>query len=228
MTKVKRAVSLLLTIVMMLSFMAIPADAEENFVVSVSNETATVTEEKGQDVTVDIDISGLGNADGWSALTFYVYYDSDVLTYKKWAPGSAYTAAKSAIEAESGTVSATIRAEKDAQDANGNQNYDEMCVGVAVTATDMNSDPAKMTGNGTYWKITFTAKEDLESQELPLKLVCIKTVFNGDSTVLPTTKDGSITINGVTPTLNAVTLDKDSVTVNGADGATVTAAATSA
>ena len=34
MTKVKRAVSLLLTIVMMLSFMAIPADAEENFVVS--------------------------------------------------------------------------------------------------------------------------------------------------------------------------------------------------
>ena len=57
MTKVKRAVSLLLTIVMMLSFMAIPADAEENFVVSVSNETAIVTEEKGQDVTVDIDIS---------------------------------------------------------------------------------------------------------------------------------------------------------------------------
>lgn len=228
MTKVKRAVSLLLTIVMMLSFMAIPADAEENFVVSVSNETATVTEEKGQDVTVDIDISGLGNADGWSALTFYVYYDSDVLTYKKWAPGSAYTAAKSAIEAESGTVSATIRAEKDAQDANGNQNYDEMCVGVAVTATDMNSDPAKMTGNGTYWKITFTAKEDLESQELPLKLVCIKTVFNGDSTVLPTTKDGSITINGVTPTLDTVALNENTVTVDGTNGATVNAKATSA
>ena len=228
MTKIKRAVSLLLTIVMMLSFMAIPADAEENFVVSVSNETATVTEEKGQDVTVDIDISGLGNADGWSALTFYVYYDSDVLTYKKWAPGSAYTAAKSAIEAESGTVSATIRAEKDAQDANGNQNYDEMCVGVAVTATDMNSDPAKMTGNGTYWKITFTAKEDLESQELPLKLVCIKTVFNGDSTVLPTTKDGSITINGVTPTLDTVALNENTVTVDGTNGATVNAKATSA
>lgn len=228
MTKIKRAVSLLLTIVMMLSFMAIPADAEENFVVSVSNETATVTEEKGQDVTVDIDISGLGNADGWSALTFYVYYDSDVLTYKKWVPGSAYTAAKSAIEAESGTVSATIRAEKDAQDANGNQNYDEMCVGVAVTATDMNSDPAKMTGNGTYWKITFTAKEDLESQELPLKLVCIKTVFNGDSTVLPTTKDGSITINGVTPTLDTVALNENTVTVDGTNGATVNAAATSA
>ena len=208
--------------------MAIPADAEENFVVSVSNETATVTEEKGQDVTVDIDISGLGNADGWSALTFYVYYDSDVLTYKKWAPGSAYTAAKSAIEAESGTVSATIRAEKDAQDANGNQNYDEMCVGVAVTATDMNSDPAKMTGNGTYWKITFTAKEDLESQELPLKLVCIKTVFNGDSTVLPTTKDGSITINGVTPTLDTVALNENTVTVDGTNGATVNAKATSA
>ena len=208
--------------------MAIPADAEENFVVSVSNETATVTEEKGQDVTVDIDISGLGNADGWSALTFYVYYDSDVLTYKKWVPGSAYTAAKSAIEAESGTVSATIRAEKDAQDANGNQNYDEMCVGVAVTATDMNSDPAKMTGNGTYWKITFTAKEDLESQELPLKLVCIKTVFNGDSTVLPTTKDGSITINGVTPTLDTVALNENTVTVDGTNGATVNAAATSA
>lgn len=38
----------------------------------------------------------------------------------------------------------------------------------------------------------------------------------------------SVTINGVTPTLNTVTLDKDSVTVNGTNGATVNAKATSA
>lgn len=38
----------------------------------------------------------------------------------------------------------------------------------------------------------------------------------------------SIHVNGVTPTLNTVTLDKDSVTVNGTTGATVNAAATSA
>lgn len=37
----------------------------------------------------------------------------------------------------------------------------------------------------------------------------------------------SIHVNGVTPTLNAVTLDKDSVTVDGTDGATVNAAAAS-
>lgn len=38
----------------------------------------------------------------------------------------------------------------------------------------------------------------------------------------------SLTINGVTPTLSTVTLDKYSVTVNGTDGATVNATATSA
>ena len=38
----------------------------------------------------------------------------------------------------------------------------------------------------------------------------------------------SVTINGATPTLNTATLNKNTVTVNGADGATVNAAATSA
>ena len=45
---------------------------------------------------------------------------------------------------------------------------------------------------------------------------------------LDATTVGTIAIDGVTPTLNTVTLDKDSATVNGTDGATVNATATSA
>lgn len=49
-----------------------------------------------------------------------------------------------------------------------------------------------------------------------------------DVLTVDATTVSAITINGITPVLNAVTLDESSVTVNGTTGATVNAAATSA
>ena len=105
-----------------------------------------------------------------------------------------------------------------------------MCVAIASTATDSANDPARMTGNGTLWTITFKVNEDLESQELPLSLVCLKATVNGDTSAKPTTVDGKVTVNGVAPEIKTVTLSETNVTVAGGNeaGKLVQATATSA
>lgn len=221
MVKTKRALALLLTVAMTLSCIVLPASAETEptapCTISLSNAEATVTAEKGSDVTVNVDISGLGDGEGWNALTLYAYYDSAILTYKKQVPGDAFKKARDAVQDEGGAVSSQVSAGRDIQDADHDGDKDEYCISIASVATNAESDPARMTGNGTLWTLTFTVKEDLESQTLPLKLVCLKATVNEDTTAMPATVDGTIAVKGVTPTLTSVTLPEgsDPVTVTG-------------
>ena len=111
------------------------------------------------------------------------------------------------------SLSFQIAAEKDAQDANGNNDKEELCVGIAATAA-ASGNPVLVTETGAIWTLTFKAKADLESQQLPLTLVCTKAEVSGDSTIVPVTNGATITINGVAPTLDKVTVtDKDNNTV---------------
>lgn len=221
MVKTKRALALLLTVAMTLSCIVLPASAETEptapCTISLSNAEATVTAEKGSDVTVNVDISGLGDGEGWNALTLYAYYDSAILTYKKQVPGDAFKKARDAVQDAGGAVSSQVSAGRDIQDADQDGDKDEYCISIASVATNAESDPARMTGNGTLWTLTFTVKEDLESQTLPLKLVCLKATVNEDTTAMPATVDGTIAVKGVTPTLSTVTLPEgsDTVTVAG-------------
>lgn len=221
MVKTKRALALLLTVAMTLSCIVLPASAETEptapCTISLSNAEATVTAEKGSDVTVNVDISGLGDGEGWNALTLYAYYDSAILTYKKQVPGDAFKNARDAVQDAGGAVSSQVSAGRDIQDADQDGDKDEYCISIASVATNAESDPARMTGNGTLWTLTFTVKEDLESQTLPLKLVCLKATVNEDTTAMPATVDGTIAVKGVTPTLSTVTLPEgsDTVTVAG-------------
>ena len=234
MVKTKRALALLLTVAMTLSCIVLPASAETEptapCTISLSNAEATVTAEKGSDVTVNVDISGLGDGEGWNALTLYAYYDSAILTYKKQVPGDAFKKARDAVQDEGGAVSSQVSAGRDIQDADHDGDKDEYCISIASVATNAESDPARMTGNGTLWTLTFTVKEDLESQTLPLKLVCLKATVNEDTTAMPATVDGTIAVKGVTPTLTSVTLPEgsDTVTVAGGDTAAQTILATAA
>ena len=228
MERLKKVLSLLLTVAMIASFMVFPASAEETCEVALSNENVTVTQTQGQDVTVSINISGLNDGDGWGALTLYAYYDDSVLTFKDWDYGDTYLTAETAIKKNRGSVTTVISAEKDVQDADKDGNVDEMCVGIVATAIKKDQSPERMAGNGALWTLTFTVNAGLESQKLPIKLVCLKATVNEDTTAMPTTKDGSITINGVTPTLDTVALNENTVTVDGTNGATVNATATSA
>lgn len=102
-----------------------------------------------------------------------------------------------------------------------------MCVAIASTATDAESSPARVTGNGTLWSITFEVSANVETQELPLKLVCLKATVNEVTSAVPAVADGKIIVNGVAPTIGSVSLSPDSVTVNGKDPQTVQATATS-
>ena len=223
----KRCLSVILSLAMLASLLCVPVYAATPCTLTVSDATATVTKTEKQTVDVNIDISELGANDGWAALSLYLYYDSTKMTYKKNVPGNMFKAARNAIQDEGGSVSAQINASKDIQDANNNGDKEEMCVSIASVATDSESNSAKMTGNGTLWTITFEVNEDLESQELPLSLVCLTATVNGDTSAQPTTVGGKITVNGVTPEINAVNLDKAKVTADGSSPVTVKATATS-
>lgn len=213
MMKVKRMLAFVLALAMTLSLVVFPASAEEAFTVSLSDTTATVTQTEGQEVTVDVNVSGLKEGEGWSALTLYVYYDSEVLEFQKGKLGTAGMSAGTRLMQDGASLSFQIAAEKDAQDANGNNDKEELCVGIAATAA-ASGNPVLVTETGTIWTLTFKAKADLESQQLPLTLVCTKAEVSGDSTIVPVTKGATVTINGVAPTLGKVTVtDKDNNTV---------------
>lgn len=203
MMKVKRMLAFVLALAMTLSLVVFPASAEEAFTVSLSDATATVTQTEGQEVTVDVNVSGLKEGEGWSALTLYVYYDSEVLEFQKGKLGTAGMSAGTRLMQDGASLSFQIAAEKDAQDANGNNDKEELCVGIAATAA-ASGNPVLVTETGTIWTLTFKAKADLESQQLPLTLVCTKTEVSGDSTIVPVTNGATITINGVAPELDYV------------------------
>ncbi|MDO4373631.1 MAG: hypothetical protein Q4D08_08510, partial [Clostridia bacterium] len=203
MMKVKRMLAFVLALAMTLSLVVFPASAEEAFTVSLSDATATVTQTEGQEVTVDVNVSGLKENKGWSALTLYVYYDSEVLEFQKGKLGTAGMSAGTRLMQDGASLSFQIAAEKDAQDANGNNDKEELCVGIAATAA-ASGNPVLVTETGTIWTLTFKAKADLESQQLPLTLVCTKAEVSGDSTIVPVTNGATITINGVAPELDYV------------------------
>ena len=214
MMKVKRMLAFVLALAMTLSLVVFPASAEEAFTVSLSDATATVTQTEGQEVTVDVNVSGLKEGEGWSALTLYVYYDSEVLEFVEGNYGEAGETAALRLLKSKASLSDQISAEKDAQDANENNDKEELCVGIAATAAAKTGDPVLVTETGTIWTLTFKAKAGLESQQLPLMLVCTKAEVNGDSTIVPVTKGATVTINGVAPTLGKVTVtDKYNNTV---------------
>lgn len=214
MMKVKRMLAFVLALAMTLSLVVFPASAEEAFTVSLSDATATVTQTEGQEVTVDVNVSGLKEGEGWSALTLYVYYDSEVLEFVEGNYGEAGETAAFRLLKSKASLSDQISAERDAQDANENNDKEELCVGIAATAAAKTGDPVLVTETGTIWTLTFKAKAGLESQQLPLTLVCTKAEVNGDSTIVPVTKGATVTINGVAPTLDKVTVtDKDKNTV---------------
>lgn len=203
MMKVKRMLAFVLALAMTLSLVVFPASAEEAFTVSLSDATATVTQTEGQEVTVDVNVSGLKEGEGWSALTLYVYYDSEVLEFQKGKLGTAGMSAGTRLMQDGASLSFQIAAEKDAQDANGNNAKEELCVGIAATAA-ASGNPVLVTETGAIWTLTFKAKADLESQQLPLTLVCTKAEVSGDSTIVPVTNGATITINGVAPELDYV------------------------
>lgn len=222
MNRLKRALAWILTATAMLSLIVIPTSAAEMPTISLSHESAAVTATTTDKVVVKVNISGLNDGDGWAALTLKIFYDANALEFLNGDDDTWESDVIDAAKAQNKkwAINSAINGTED-QDGNS-------YVAIAATATQ-NGIPQRVGGNGALWTLAFTVKKDLESQELPLKLVCVDSTINDDSTAMPKTENGKIIVSGVSPTLNAVTLGENtSVTVDGTTAQTVQAAATSA
>ena len=169
---------------------------------------------------------------GFTALTVRVYYKADVLTctgvsVKKSADGqdSAWSKFAASMDDEAGE---TANAQANKNDTT-NISADRKDNGWAMAAFGYTALGKAFSANDCIGSLTFTAASDVESCETPVDVEIVKATALDNST-LPIVKTTRVmfTINGVTPSISEVTLDKSSVEVNGTNGATVKATATSA
>ena len=80
----KKLVSILISVVMVLALMSIPASADDYATVTVVDAAANV----GEDVTVTVNVEANGKCNGAS---FYLAYDNTLLTYKSLEIKAAFT-----------------------------------------------------------------------------------------------------------------------------------------
>ena len=242
----KKIISLVLTLCMLLGMMVFPARAAVSPTLTIDSTTG----EAGKNVFVNISLSN--NTTGMKALDVVVLYDKNVMEcnyvdaeknaenkdsawaeFIKYGKDNLYDAftEKGIYEVCTATAVGNYK-NVNVPDGYDAEKYGAVKIGYMVDTTFVDGKVGTngFTFNGVIGVLRFKINAKAESSDSEL-IVLVPTYTDGDNAAIAqqvNTTNGKITINGVTPTLNAVTLDKDSVTVNGADGATVNATATSA
>ncbi len=225
MKKIKRMLSLLLALSIVFSMAIFPVGAANDLSATVDQATIKAGE------SVKVNLLTQDNP-GFTALTVRVYYKADVLTctgvsVKKSADGqdSAWSKFAASMDDEAGE---TANAQANKNDTT-NISADRKDNGWAMAAFGYTALGKAFSANDCIGSLTFTAASDVESCETPVDVEIVKATALDNST-LPIVKTTRVmfTINGVTPSISEVTLDKSSVEVNGINGATVKATATSA
>ena len=225
MKKIKRMLSLLLALSIVFSMAIFPVGAANDLSATVDQATIKAGE------SVKVNLLTQDNP-GFTALTVRVYYKADVLTctgvsVKKSADGqdSAWSKFAASMDDEAGE---TANAQANKNDTT-NISADRKDNGWAMAAFGYTALGKAFSANDCIGSLTFTAASDVESCETPVDVEIVKATALDNST-LPIVKTTRVmfTINGVTPSISEVTLDKSSVEVNGTNGATVKATATSA
>lgn len=232
-----RLLAILLTLSMVLSLAIVPATAGENKT-GISFIPVSFTE-KSDSITEGIELSELNKGDIFalkvllrnpSAKQFYVraydlwiQYNEDVLEQYTFKSGRK-------------TVGPVVDGEMFAPQKNIENGI------VKISGADADGTMLDAKG-GEYDSavvvyVLFKVKSDVESCLCNFALVGSSNKIYGAETEEDTSKNPlsgvtfdvntAITVNGVTPTINTVSLDKSSVTVNGTEGATVKAQAFSA
>ena len=232
-----RLLAILLTLSMVLSLAIVPATAGENKT-GISFIPVRFTE-KSDSITEGIELSELNKGDIFalkvllrnpSAKQFYVraydlwiQYNEDVLEQYTFKSGRK-------------TVGPVVDGEMFAPQKNIENGI------VKISGADADGTMLDAKG-GEYDSavvvyVLFKVKSDVESCLCNFALVGSSNKIYGAETEEDTSKNPlsgvtfdvntTITVNGVTPTINTVSLDKPSVTVNGTEGATVKAQAFSA
>ena len=242
----KKIISLTLTLCMLLSMLVFPARAASAPTLSIDN----VTGEAGKNVFVNLMLSN--NTAGMKALDVVVLYDKNIMTcnylnvdknaenadsawaeFKKYCENNKYNAFTDEGIYEAYTATAVGNYQNvNVPDGYDTEKYGAVKIGYIVDTTFVEGKEGTngFTYDGVLGMLRFKINADAESVDSEL-IVLAPTYTDGNNTVITNqvqTVNGTITVNGVTPTIKTVSLDKSSVTVNGTEGATVKAQAFSA
>lgn len=221
----KRAISFLLTLVMLLSMVYIDASASGTLEYTISTEPSAVDAGRFVIVTVGIK-NNTGEVAKISCGQFGLLYDSKVLEPK--ATG------ETPFTNSACTIKGTTVANKDLDWALGFGNRTQGKANVTISSNSGLIYNLAVDEEISVAKIAFKVHDGAESSETVIRFdseyenLIYKDNNKDQFENVGYTDTATITINGITPVLNAVTLDESSVTVNGTTGATVTATAASA
>ena len=223
MKRLKKILSLFLALSMVLSITVIPVGATGKLSVSVDEAMAQA------DGTVKVNLRTNNNS-GFTSLTVRVFYKPDVLT----CTTASYV--KNANDAASDWKNFTETLDPDANESANvqtnkndgtNLSQDRKDAGWAVASYGYTVMNKAFSQDAIIGSLTFKVAEDVESCETPIEVEIVKASALDNSTLETENSTSKITINGVTPEINVVSLDKTSVTANGTDDVTVKATATS-
>mgnify|MGYP004502098339 CR=1 FL=1 len=222
MKRLKKILSLLLALSMVLSITVIPVGATGKFSVSVDEATAQA------DGTVKVNLRTNNNT-GFSALSVRVYYKTDVLTCTSADVygdaddnDTSWSAFEDTLNKRNGEQATVL--------SNGNDNtisQEKKNAGWSMASYGYTVLKKAFSEDGTIGSLTFKVAGDVESCETPIEVEIVKATALDNSTLETENSTSKITVNGVTPEINAVSLDQANVTADGSNPVTVQATATS-
>lgn len=224
MRRLKRALALLLTLSLLVSVMTFPANAAEEFTVSVDSGEVNHGE------TIKLDVSIDNNTD-LSALTVYVYYKANLLTCTDANASNSASGTNDTIWYQH-MIANLGKAFNEANPDDTTNIPEERAEDgwkMASFGYVSNATGGFTTASGIIGSLTFTVADDVESCETPIEVEVVKATNSSNQDIVSAATNGTLTINGVTPTLNEVTLAQNTVNVAGgnAEAQTVQATATS-
>ena len=175
----------------------------------------------------------VNNNPGFTGLALRVYYKTSLLScttasYTKGADDkpTAWKNFADKLDSDESQVASVLANKNDTK----NLSEERKNAGWALASFGYTVVNASFKDNGIIGSLTFKVNDGLESCDAPIEVEVVKVAGGEDGSTIITdvaSSNGAVSINGITPVLNTVTLDKNTVTVDGTDGATVNATAAS-
>ena len=222
----KKFLALLLALSMVLSLTVVPASADDKFTISAEQVSAAT----GDTVKLNLKVN---NNPGFTGLALRVYYKTSLLScttasYTKGADDkpTAWKNFADKLDSDESQVASVLANKNDTK----NLSEERKNAGWALASFGYTVVNASFKDNGIIGSLTFKVNDGLESCDAPIEVEVVKVAGGEDGSTIITdvaSSNGAVSINGITPVLNTVTLDKNTVTVDGTDGATVNATAAS-
>lgn len=209
MNKMKRILASVLTAAMLCALLVVPTVAAGEEVIYTVGEWSQT--DKNGSITVSVSGANGGATVPVNGMEFALKFDTDVLTFTSAQPGTL----PSGMNA--------IYANTEAGIANSN------ALGEAnLAVADYSTTEHTVAANTVLVTFNFTVKDDVENCDVEFTLDKASAVHGAESTPYTVgTQNKTASIKGKAPTLGTVTLDKEGVGVNGTQGGTVKATATS-